>query len=292
MKHLHHLYDYMIVASVFAIWAAIKLPESMETILGYFLVLTVGIGHGANDIAINYRHKKRNTIQTLLFIAVYALIVLLGFGAFFVIPDLILALFIVVSGYHFGEEHLERFAIEKAALKPYLYTSYGLSIILGLLYLKSQRSLPVINELVILDITQTHLLYSLFISMLLTIVLAAWLLNKVPAALLIREVFYLLVIALIFKISSLVWGFAIYFILWHSVPSILHQVHYLHETVNRKTILKYIKSSVLYWIAALVFLSVLYYFLSDKTALFLSVIVAFLGGITFPHVFVMHKLHK
>lgn len=97
---------------------------------------------------------------------------------------------------------------------------------------------------------------------------------------------------MLFLTSTLVWGFAIYFVLWHSVPSMKNQIHHLYGNVNSETILRYIKSSLLYWIAAIVFLAILYYLLKDNEALFLTIIVAFLGGITFPHVFVMHKLNK
>jgi Brp/Blh family beta-carotene 15,15'-monooxygenase len=90
----------------------------------------------------------------------------------------------------------------------------------------------------------------------------------------------------------LLWGFAIYFILWHSVPSIHSQIVFLEGTVSNFSVKKYILNSLLYWIAALIFLSLLYYFLKEYTSLFLSTIIAFLGGITFPHVIVMNQLHK
>jgi Brp/Blh family beta-carotene 15,15'-monooxygenase len=107
-----------------------------------------------------------------------------------------------------------------------------------------------------------------------------------------REVFYLIILYLLFQTASLLWGFAIYFILWHSIPSIYNQIIFLNGEVSKASVKKYLLNSLIYWIGALVFLAVLYYFLKDYTSLFLSTIIAFLGGITFPHVFVMNQLHK
>jgi hypothetical protein len=71
-----------------------------------------------------------------------------------------------------------------------------------------------------------------------------------------------------------------------------HQIEHLHGEANWNTTIKYLKSSLWYWIAALLFLGGMYYFLHLDKKLFLTILVAFLGGITFPHVIVMNRLHK
>ena len=48
-----------------------------------------------------------------------------------------------------------------------------------------------------------------------------------PKIQVVRELFYILLLFLVFKTSSLILGFAIYFVLWHSIPSILDQTKFL-----------------------------------------------------------------
>ncbi len=292
MKASATLYDWILVLSIIALWAAVQLPEDSENVVGYFLVLTVGVGHGANDLKIYFKDQHMNFWRGVRFVAIYALAVLAGFAAFFVIPDLVLALFILVSGFHFGQEHFERYALEKGILPILFYTSYGSAIVLTLLFLKSTASLIIIQELIQSNLSAAYLGYAAIVFSCLTLVLGIILLRTIPMSQLLRELFYLLVLFLIFINSSLLWGFAIYFILWHSVPSIYHQIQHLYGSVSKSTVVRYARASVLYWIAALVFLYLLFTVLNEQTTLFLTIIVAFLGGITFPHVFVMHRIHE
>jgi Brp/Blh family beta-carotene 15,15'-monooxygenase len=292
VRQLIRLYDILLVLSIIALWASLQLSAAVENLIGYFLVLTIGVGHGANDIKIFFRDKKLSTSRAIWFIAVYTVAVILGFGAFFIIPDFILALFIIVSGFHFGQEHYEQYELPKSFLKTLFLTIYGLTIIVALLYTNSEASLPIINDLIYSKVTTVMLAYGTYGCAALMFMLGLVLLRTQPITQLLRELFYLVVLLVIFKISSLLWGFAIYFVLWHSVPSIHHQIHHLYGHVSKSTLLQYLKSSSLYWVAALLFLAILYYFLNERTAQFLTVIVAFLGGITFPHVLVMHNLQK
>ena len=74
------------------------------------------------------------------------------------------------------------------------------------------------------------------------------------------ELFLLLVFAVVFYKSTLIWSFAIYFILWHSLPSILDQTKQLYGCISKENVLRYIKSSFLYWFVSVFGLSVMFYF--------------------------------
>lgn len=291
MRELHRLHDALLVLSIIALWAAIQLPAHVENVLGYFLILSIGVGHGANDVKIYFRDKKISSSRALFFIVLYAITVLLGFAAFFIIPSIVLAVFIVVSGYHFGQEHFEHYKIKDSYLLKSLFTSYGLAVIVTLLYVNHKESIPIISNLINRTLPVSVLAYTTYLSVAFTVALGFVILRNQKVTQLLRELFYLAVLLVIFNTSSLVWGFAIYFILWHSVPSINHQIHHLYGEVNKETLLHYAKASFLYWIAALIFLAGLYYLLYDRTTLFLTIVVAFLGGITFPHVLVMNNLN-
>jgi Brp/Blh family beta-carotene 15,15'-monooxygenase len=103
------------------------------------------------------------------------------------------------------------------------------------------------------------------------------------------ELFYLLVFTIIFKVSSLIWGFALYFILWHSIPSIIDQIKFLYGNVSFTTFKLYFRSAFVYWIASLAGIAMLYIIFKDQK-IFNALFFSFLASITFPHVFVIQKM--
>lgn len=108
----------------------------------------------------------------------------------------------------------------------------------------------------------------------------------------IKEAFYLLVFYIVFKTASLLWAFTIYFVLWHSLPSLIDQILHLYGSLTKKNMWLYFKSSALNWIVSLLGLLILYLIFNHKEQLFLSVFFSFLAAITFPHVLVMTRLKK
>jgi Brp/Blh family beta-carotene 15,15'-monooxygenase len=286
------LNDIVLISSFVALWLGLQLPTPVQEGLGFFLILTIGLSHGANDLRIFLHSKDGKQIKKPLFIAVYVLVTSLGFLGFYVIPSPFLIIFIVVSGFHFGQEHFEHLPSHRRFWPQLLQWCYGSLILLGLLALNKQESLEIISDLTHKDISKQWIFIPLYISMIGTIICGAITYSKQPVSFFFREGIILFLLFIIFSTTSVVWSFTIYFVFWHSIPSIHHQIKHLYQVVNTKSISRYIKDSILFYIAALFFLAGLYYFLSANATYFASVLVAFLGGITFPHVFVMHQLNK
>jgi Brp/Blh family beta-carotene 15,15'-monooxygenase len=89
----------------------------------------------------------------------------------------------------------------------------------------------------------------------------------------------------------LIWGFAIYFIIWHSIPSIINQINYLNGEVSWNNFRKYIRSAFLYWVISLIGIATLYLLFKD-IEIFNALFFSFLAAITFPHVLVIFILFK
>ncbi|MGK0387247.1 MAG: Brp/Blh family beta-carotene 15,15'-monooxygenase, partial [Patiriisocius sp.] len=107
-----------------------------------------------------------------------------------------------------------------------------------------------------------------------------------------NELLLLFVFLIVFKISNLIWSFAIYFILWHSIPSIMEQLDYLYKEISWKSFIKYIQKSFLVWLISILGISTLLYLFRDDKKVFLPIIFSFLGAITFAHSFVISKMFK
>ena len=102
--------------------------------------------------------------------------------------------------------------------------------------------------------------------------------------------FLLIFLSIIFYNSSLILSFGIYFVFWHSIPSIIEQSQYIYGSNSMTSFFNYFKSSFLYWILSLMGLLFLYYFLKDYQNLLISIFFSFLAAITFPHTLVIFKM--
>jgi hypothetical protein len=105
------------------------------------------------------------------------------------------------------------------------------------------------------------------------------------------NIFYLLVFAIIFKTADLIWAFAIYFVVWHSIPSIKEQINYLYGDFTITNFIVYFKSAFIYWITSLLGILVLYFIFQDKE-LFNALFFSFLAAITFPHTLIIIKMQN
>ena len=90
-------------------------------------------------------------------------------------------------------------------------------ILFGIFMFNDQLTTEIIFNLTNIKLSYNHFKWVLYLSILLTLVNSILLYNKkffdcnVPV-----ELFLLLVFAVVFYKSTLIWSFAIYFILWHS----------------------------------------------------------------------------
>ncbi len=284
-----------IIASFFGLWIDSFLSQDLQIYVGFLLIFSFGILHGANDLSliknINSQNKAASFWKILIY---YVCIVLSGAALFYILPSIALLLFIIVSGYHFGEQHWNS-EVQKAppVSKALFETSYGML----LLFMLFEFHLSQV-QLIILDITGTKvptlLIQNLFFLLLFsTIGLGLFLYFKYKAnkESILIELFYLVVFAILFKVSSLIWGFALYFIFWHSIPSIIDQLKFLYGQASVKTFKQYFLSAALYWVISLIGITLLYFLFRDLK-LFDALFFSFLASITFPHVLVIEKMFR
>ncbi|WP_396157451.1 Brp/Blh family beta-carotene 15,15'-dioxygenase [Flavobacterium sp.] len=285
--------NFAIVASFMGLWLNSFFSQELQLIVGFILILSFGILHGANDLAliknVNSNDRVENLYKILLY---YIIIVLIGATLFYLIPWLALTLFIIFSGYHFGEQQWnEQLKIEAKWLKFIYEMLYGL-IILFLIFTFHDVEV----QKIILAITTIEVPIFTFL-LILKILLSFFTLLSILFYFRIerfknyffKELFYLLVFSIIFKVSSLIWGFALYFIFWHSIPSMIDQIRFLFGNVSFNNFKLYFRSAFAYWIISLLGIALLYYVFKDQK-IFNALFFSFLASITFPHVVVIVKM--
>ncbi|MBT5290228.1 MAG: beta-carotene 15,15'-dioxygenase, Brp/Blh family, partial [Flavobacterium sp.] len=194
--------------------------------------------------------------------------------------------------YHFGEQHLEDKISGSKVLKSILYTAYGM-LIFSLIFIENLKDVEVVMRNLTGKIIPNSWIETMLVtSSLLLITLITYLFTRKikPNIQIVREFFYILLLYLVFKTSSLIFGFAIYFVLWHSIPSILDQTKFLSGGYTFKTMLEYLKTAFVYWLISITGLVVAYYYLSES--LFNSIIFIVLFAVTAPHVWVMNRMKQ
>ena len=290
---MKNVFNFSIVASFIGLWITTNVPESFELILGFILIFTFGMVHGSNDLLIvnklliNTKHYSKFTLLTAyLFVVSFAILI------FYWAPALAMILFMLFSAYHFGEQHWEhRFYKLNSFRKSIFYFSYGMFILYLLFAFNDSDVKSIVFEITSYEITH---LYSQIVLIVLGISIGIVLITEfltkcLTIEAILKELFTLVVLSMIFSSSSLIWGFAIYFILWHSIPSLLEQIKFIYGDFKTVSAYKYCKEALPYWSISLVGMVILYAIFSIEKQ-FYSLFFAFIAAVTFPHAIVMVKM--
>ena len=281
---------------VFAISIALSylLPVIYQDILGFILILSIGVIHGANDLLIIKKYTRKNSLKSQISYFLYYLgLVFLGFIFFYLFPSIALLSFVLVSIYHFGEQHWE----VNTSNTDFINIKRIYPIILhGLVFfvIVFMNNIDIVNDVLLsfntisLDYTYLRILFIV----LFLIYMSLLLLYKSIRGYFVDEFIFFILLFLLTLNSSLIFGFSIYFIFFHSVLSIKDQVKYIYGDDNSQYIKKYLISALPYFILALLFLIGSYLFIDFESLDILPIMFTFLAAITFPHVIVIEKMYS
>ena len=283
------IYSFSIVSSFMGLWITSLLPETFELFLGFILIFTFGMVHGSNDIMIVDKLSKKTNSTFFIILSTYLMVVTAAILIFYFIPVLALILFILFSAYHFGEQHWEEVLSNLSLpLQKFFFFCYGLLILFLVFLFNVEAVIKIIYEITSLelnDIYASEVTRTLFVILFLIIAHAVYK-KQIAVKSVLKELFSLVVFTIIFNSSSLIWGFTIYFIFWHSIPSLLDQITFIYGDLKKKSVLKYVKAAFPYWLVSLLGIVVLFLFFKEEKH-FHSLFFAFIAAVTFPHAIVM-----
>lgn len=283
-----------VITSFAGLWLTSYLSNKYQTILGFFLILSFGVLHGANDLVLIDQLKSNKKLDFVKIIGIYVSIVGISVLLFTNIPVIALTFFILVSSYHFGEQHWNEIMNTNKSLVTFFFQfNYGLLVLVILFYFNTKEVIEIIYEITNYTISGTYIEGLVLITLSLFVILSVrlYLISNDFKKNLVEQLFYLLVLAIVFKASSLIWGFTIYFIFWHSIPSLNDQLTFLYGSSTWTDFKNYFKTAFIYWFISLVGVFGLYYIAKDMVV-FDALFFAFLASITFPHFIVILNMYK
>jgi len=270
------------------------LPVIYQDIFGFLLILSIGIIHGANDLLIIKKYTRKDSLKSQITYFLYYLgLVFLGFLFFYAFPSIALLSFVLVSIYHFGEQHWESNLVNinlSKGKKIFPIIFHGLTFFLVIFI----NNIDAVNDVltsfntIFLDYFVLETVLIILFSIYMFILLSFELLRRY----FIGEFLFFLLLYFLTMNSTLIYGFSIYFIFFHSILSIKDQARYIYEDDKSQYIKKYIINALPYFLLALFFLVGFYLFVDVESINIIPIIFTFLAAITFPHVIVIEKMYS
>jgi Brp/Blh family beta-carotene 15,15'-monooxygenase len=284
-----------LILTFFTLWLSVFFTDVLEDYIAYFFILSLGILHGANDLGVGEKTLKKYPILSKNWVMLLFYVLSIFVVAFLLMqfPSVTLALFVLFSAYHFGEQHWEPYLSNAGYVSKIFMMSYGM-VVFFLLF--NAHSILVIQ--IIADISGYWFSASVLRALLYVFIMITLLIytiryySKFDGSFKVRQLFYLLVFFVVFNSTTLLWAFAIYFIFWHSLPSLLDQMNFLYGRRDFKGFVMFVKSSWLYWAMAVLSLGIYFLIIQHYYTLELSLFFAFLTALTIPHIFLMYFSKK
>lgn len=282
-----------IITTFFLLWITTQFQIDIENFLAYVFILSLGILHGSNDIRLIQKFQSNNVYRFKNVLFYYIAIIFISVTLFVILPKLALLVFLVFSAYHFGEQHLSGKLVGNSKLRPLFFCTYGFVIFLLIFYTNSESTSLVIGDMSGIQLKQIDFYFGLLVSLGLLILCMLILFSRKEINInIFEEILYLGLFYITFSNATLLWSFAIYFIVWHAFPSLLDQIKVLYGKVSKLSLKRYLKSSILYWIVAILGIYLLYKFTNGNERLFNQLFFSFIAAVTFPHVLVMGKMFR
>ncbi len=271
----------------------IFLPTTTNLILKllFGLLCTVGLVHGANDY---YLIKKDRITSWSLpkFLSIYLGIIGLLLIVFLYLPIVALNIFVILAAYHFGEEHIHPWVFTKSPAIHLLCLFYGAAIF-ALLFLTHTSQLEQLfksNDYDVDIISWNYLMVLPFMVVQFILVFGNALMQKISwKGFAVLEV-SLALLYLVFLKTDLLISFLIYFVLWHSIPSVVSQLKDL-KSQHKTGIKEYFINALPFYLPSLAAVVILLIVLGESK-ISLPVVVMISAVTTIPHVMVFAWLRK
>jgi len=275
-----------------------NIPIEFQIMGSALLLLCIGIPHGTLDHLLTFNKQETNPLK---FYVYYLGAIVLYLLLWIVSPSIGLVSFLLVSAFHFGETQLHFFFKTKSKLQLLIYLNWGISILFTLIYYNSielgEMTTSFDDTQVFLALYEHEIVKPIFmVSNALSLASFAlmYLGNSITSQTVLSEVFFLAVIHLTAFLFPFIICFTLYFIVLHSLPSIVHQFSFFKKLNKKFSVMRLIKLMAPYSILSILMSSILIC-LSYLNYLPISIPLVSLiviSVITLPHAVVMYKFNQ
>ena len=271
------------------------LRDNNHLIISLFLILSLGISHGALD---HIKGKKLlrilNYRSTIIFYILYILIGVIVILLWLLFPKILLLTFLIIASYHFGKEDSE--FISRRSNLDLLYLFKGSIVVTAPLLFHKNETLNIFNNLNF-DISQSFFILNEYLYIFITISFLANFVISINKQIDVKSLLLMdfASIMLLNYFLSPILAFAIYFCFLHSIRHSFKLSNELNKNNFIKGLKEFlIKALPLTILTAFLFLISLffiknYYILDNAIS---KVIFIGLASLTFPHILLEYLIEK
>tara|TARA_B110000503_G_scaffold107870_1_gene161190 strand:- start:1979 stop:2881 length:903 start_codon:yes stop_codon:yes gene_type:complete len=297
-----NVFTFIFVVCLYALYHLLEaytdISIERELAVSSVLILTFGIPHGAIDHVLFF---KKNTVSQLRFYGVYLGLTLLFLVGWMVEPLWSFVFFLVLSAFHFGESQLNDLKLKRPIMRPVLFLTWGLTLLLTLIYYNTEELIGYtgfFNDTEVFQAVYSHaLLFEAFIALnaltgvtlFVFIERASFNWNRLGG-----ELFLLALIHLTFFLFPFIIGFTMYFVVLHSMRVMSHEFEFLKSEDAGFSGRDFLKLLMPYSLLS-IFFTVITFWLSWMEVIPVSIpllALIIISAITLPHAVVMHLFYK
>lgn len=260
-------------------------------------VLTLGLAHGAIDNILATTSEK---VDNFRFIVKYLCIALAFVFSWYIFPNFTFLLFLLVSGYHFGQSQFVDWKIPSEIQSRSLYLLWGcIVLLLSFMLNKSElmafgaTNLPSISLFLFL-VEYANYLLLLFVPILGLFYAYLCTSKTVRLQAVLKEVYLMGLISISFYLFNTVIGFSLFFLFIHSLKVINQEFVFCKRELSISGLFSFIKLFFPLTIASIFgigLVSFLTYYLGYAEFIPM-VLMVMLSSFTIPHSFVMNRFYS
>ncbi|MEM6772420.1 MAG: Brp/Blh family beta-carotene 15,15'-dioxygenase, partial [Bacteroidota bacterium] len=295
---------YVLILTVGFAFTGFVVPNFLgvcEPFLVLGLMLMLGLPHGATDhglfdALIGNESGKRGVsfyLAYLLVIGAYGLV-------WFLLPVVAFGVFILMSVYHFGQSNWADVGYASATQARLHYLLWGAGVLLTPIILHGGEASTIVATMTDFTIPApgTEMTYAIIASLAglnVLVVVALRVKGQLSTRRLIKEVLGYGILTLMFFTNTLLLGFTVYFVFWHSLTSAQDQARFFERRLSpivRKQLYVEIATVVF---GALGFCLIVWFGPGPEAALQPGVIggvFIFISLVTLPHMLLVEQLYN
>lgn len=308
MSHHHHHRDGVTIPVIAITVFFVLLGTFASAALGLWepylvlgMMLLLGLPHGATDhgLYLALRPNNKQLKKSSFYIAYLAVIAAYGL-VWFLLPLLAFAIFMLLSVYHFGQSNWVTLKYGNGIVARMHYLIWGIGILLTPILLHAEEAIAIVTSM-----TNTQLLVVPSQQKVHIFIAAMAVLNAVAIGVLrwrslidnkrflIELLSYALLIALFFT-NSLLLGFTVYFVFWHSLASGKDQLQFFKARLSparRRQLYTEVSMTVA---GALLFCLIVWFGPGPEAALqpaMIGGVFIFISLLTLPHMLLVEELY-
>jgi len=288
------------VAFIFLGSFASGMMATCEPFLVLGMMLLLGLPHGATDhgLFLALRKGKPSGKKISFYLAYIGVIAMYGLVWYF-LPLLAFGIFMLLSVYHFGQSNWVNVKYANGILARSHYLIWGTGILLTPILLHSEEAIAIVatmTDILISAPERTSVLVFIGAMAFLNTVIIVWarLTGRLDNKRLLVELLAYILLTAMFFTNSLLLGFTVYFVFWHSLTSARDQLRFFERRLSpelRRQLYGEIGMTVL---GAFCFCLVIWFGPGPEAALRPSII----GGVfiaisllTMPHMLLVEQLY-